>query len=449
MVLCPVFYPINFDAYKSRIFVIMDSNEVLDVIIIGAGQAGLSTSFLLKKNNLRHIVFEREQIGNSWTKRWDSFKLNSPNHTNLLPSEKMDTTEPERFFTGMEYINHLHQYAHNNELPVQENTTVTGLNKSNLDSTFLVEVNHNGKTETWKAKQIVIASGGEVKPKLPEIRNLIPKNIYQIHSGDYRNPAKLPAGDVLIIGSATSGVQIAEDLRAAHRNVYLSTSAVARVPRRYRGRDIMDWMNDLHFFEKPIAEAEDFELNMKAPLMSGVGELGHTISLQSLETKGVNLLGYLKHVDNNKLTFENNLADHIAFGDGFSSQIKQGIEQFIAGTHMQASPPEEDPADIPAQAISAKEPILELDIIDNNIKTIIWSTGFTSDFSWVSLDVFDEKRKPIHHNGFTSIQGLYFMGLPWQRNLKSSLIYGTAGDAEEVTNAIMKNHFEKVEINMM
>ncbi|MEO6131181.1 MAG: heavy metal resistance protein CzcO, partial [Saprospiraceae bacterium] len=288
--------------------------------------------------------------------------------------------------------------------------------------------------------------GGENKPKLPDILNLFPKNIYQIHSGDYRNPAQLPAGDVLIIGSATSGVQIAEDLRAANRNVYLSTSAVARVPRRYRGRDIMDWMTDLHFFEKPTAEAEDFALNMKAPLMSGVGEFGHTISLQSLEAKGVNLLGYLKHVNNNTLVFENNLADHIAFGDGFSSQIKEGIEQFISGTQMKALPREQDNDDMPSQAISAREPILELDIIDNNIKTIIWSTGFTSDFSWVNLDVFDEMRKPMHHNGITSVQGLYFMGLPWQRNLKSSLIYGTAGDAEEVTEAVLKYHSEKKEL---
>lgn len=434
------FIPVYFNSTQ------MNSSKIKDVIIIGAGQAGLSTSYLLNKKNIEHIVFERDQIGSSWTKRWDSFKLNSPNHTNVLPGEKADTTEPIRFFTGKEFVNHLHQYALKSELPVQENSTVTALTKSHLDSSFLIEVNHNGKTETWKAKQIVVASGGEVKPKLPSIRNLFPKNIYQIHSSEYRNPAQLPAGDVLIIGSATSGVQIAEDLSAANRNVYLSTSSVARLPRRYRGRDIMDWMTDLHFFEKPTSEAEDFELNMKAPLMSGVGDQGHTISLQSLEAKGVKLLGYLKHVENNKLIFENNLADHIAFGDGFSSQIKDGIEQLISGTQMQALPLEEDEADMPVQEISGREPILELDIIDNNIKTIIWATGFTSEFSWVNLDVFDERKKPIHHNGITSVQGLYFMGLPWQRNLKSSLIYGTAGDAEEVTEAVLKYHSEKKDL---
>ncbi|MEP6646786.1 MAG: NAD(P)-binding domain-containing protein, partial [Saprospiraceae bacterium] len=388
---------------------------------------------------------ERDQIGSSWTKRWDSFKLNSPTYTNLLPGENIDSYSSKGFISGKEFTDHLHDYARVNHLPVQQNTSVTSVNKSPLEPLFFVEVNHNGHKETWKSKQIVIASGGESQPKLPAFQNLIPKNIRQFHSSEYRNPAQLPSGSVLIIGSATSGVQIAEDLRAAHRTVYLSTSAVARVPRRYRGRDIMDWMTDLHFFEKPTSQAEDFELNMKAPLMSGVGESGHTISLQSIENMGVILLGYLSHIDQNHLTFENNLADHIGFGDSFSAQVKGGIDQFITATGMTVGPPENDIADLPANLLDPKESLSHLDLEEKNITSIIWSTGFTQDFSWINIPVLNEKGKPNHKNGITPVDGLYFMGLPWQRNLKSSLIYGTAGDAEEVTQAIMKFHFDKSE----
>ncbi len=424
----------------------MNSNETLDVIIIGAGQTGLSTSYFLKKNGISHVVFERGTIGDSWLKRWDSFKLNSQHQFNLLPDEPTGHNSPTTFITAPQYIDRLVNYAHDHKLPVLENTKVISVDKSPIDDKFIVETIQNGKKITWSSKQVVIASGAENDPQLPGMSEQVPQNIFQIHAIEYKNPAALPEGAVLVVGSGTSGVQIAEDLVEAKRKVYLATSSVARVPRKYRGRDIMEWMTDLHFFDKPTAAAEDFEVNMKAPLMSGIGELGHTISLQSLHRHGVILLGRLNNINKNFLAFDNNLEDNIKFGDHFSAQVKGGIDQFILATNTHAAPPEIDEADLPDDSFLNYKPESTLDLNTHNITSIIWATGFKTDFGWIKLPVLDERGKAIHSNGITSIKGLYFNGLPWLRNLKSSLIFGAADDAKFVTNSILENHFSKEKV---
>jgi len=415
-----------------------------DVIIIGAGQSGLSTSYLLKKNNIPHIVFERGHIGNSWHQRWDSFVMNSPNQFNLLPGQSVSSDVAERFISGKNFASGLQAYANDNELPVRTNTRVTSMTKSDADNMFLVEVETNGEKELWKARQVVVASGGENVPVIPALKNQFPSGLHQLHVNDYRNPDQLPEGGVLIIGSGTSGVQIAEELLDAGRKVFMATSAVARVPRRYRGRDVIAWMADLQFFDKPTAQAEPYELNMKAPLMSGLGEWGHTISLQALQKRGANLFGHMKQVDNNMVTFDNNLIDQIQFADGFSAQVKGGIDQFISMTGFKAAEAEHDEADQPADVKAFENNPTTLDLEANNIKSIIWTTGFTGDFSWIKLPVLDERGRPIHNDGLSPVKNLYFNGLPWLRNLKSSLVFGAIGDAEAVASYVMQNQNEKM-----
>ncbi|HZV72037.1 MAG TPA: NAD(P)/FAD-dependent oxidoreductase [Saprospiraceae bacterium] len=424
----------------------MINHEILDVLIIGAGQAGLSTSYFLKENGISHVVLERGKIGNSWEKRWDSFRLNSPHQYNLLPGEPPGSYHIHDFITGHDFIERLAKYAHTHKLPVLENSNVISLKKSSVDDTFIVETIQNGQNISWSSKQVVIAAGGENNACLPQVSDQVPEKIFQLHAIQYSNPSKLPEGAVLVVGSGTSGVQIAEDLIAANRKVYLATSAVTRAPRRYRGRDIVEWMADLHFFDKPTAVAEDFELNMKAPLMSGVGASGHTISLQSLHRQGVILMGHLNNINQNVFKFENNLADNIKFGDDFSTQVKNGIDQFILATGVNAEPPEFDEADFPDDSLLTYEPASQLDLDDHYITSIIWATGFKPDFSWIKVPVLDELGKAIHSNGITTTKGLYFNGLPWLRNLKSSLIYGVVDDAKFITNSILENHHARTKV---
>jgi len=424
----------------------MSNDHFTDVIIIGAGQAGLSTSYLLKKNNISHIVFESGQIGNSWHKRWDSFVMNSPNQFNLLPGQSLAPEQAERFNTGKQFADGLKQYALTNNLPVKTNTRVVSLSKSENENVFLIETENNGETQTWKANQVVVASGGENVPVIPKLQQQFPSTLFQIHVDQYRNPLQLPEGAVLVVGSGTSGVQIAEELLGAGRKVYIATSAVARLPRRYRGKDVIAWMTDLHFFDKPASQAEPYELNMKAPLMSGRGEWGHTISLQALQKQGAILLGHLKQVPGNEITFENNLIDQIQFADGFSAQVKGGIDQFISMTGIQAAPAETDEADLPADLSLFENSPTKLDIEENNIKNIIWTTGFSGDFSWIKLPVLNERGQPIHTDGISPVKHLYFNGLPWLRNLKSSLVLGAIGDAEAVTSYVLKNQHENIKV---
>ena len=418
----------------------MKLDSILDVAVIGAGQSGLSTSYLLHKHKLNHIVLEKGQVGNCWrTQRWDSFVLNSPNAMNLLPDETPDYNHPEAFIYGTEFAERLSRYAVSNQLPVHENSEVISLRQSYDKTHFELTVNHNGEIKNWKAKQVVIAAGAQVASRIPSISHQLPESIYQLHSSEYRNPAQLPEGAVLVVGSATSGVQIAEDLLDAGRKVYLSTSAVARVPRRYRGKDIMVWLADMQIFDKATTDAESFEIDMEAPLMSGVGEFGHTISLQQLYKQGVTLLGYLDHIYEHELTFKNNTAENIRFGDTFSFQIKQGVDQFISATGMSAVAAEVDEADLPDDSVFHNESITTLDCKAKNINSIIWCTGFTNDWKWIKVPVLNEKGEPIHKDGISQVKGLFFMGIPWQRKLKSSLIYGTAEDAQALTEKILQN----------
>ena len=417
---------------------------ILDVIIIGAGQAGLSTSYYLRQNNLEHVVFERRQIGDSWMRRWDSFFLNSPNQFNLLPDESLDGNHPDEFITGKEYALNLREYASSHQLPVITDSEVIEVKRTD-DGLFSVIIRHHGELQGWLSKQLVVASGGHIRPIIPNIHREFPSTLTQLHSDDYRNPDQLPGGSVLIIGSATSGVQIAEELAGTGRKVFMATSAVARCPRRYRGKDIIEWMDMLKFFDKPTEQAEEFELRMKAPLMSGIGKHGHTISLQQLHHDGVTLLGYLDRVKGNEFYFKNNLVENLQFADNFSAQVKSWIDQFITATQMDIPGPETDIADVAADPDHFQNALLSIDADEQNIKTIIWSTGFTTDMEWLHLPVLNKDGIPIHHQGISPIPGLYFMGMPWQRNLKSSLIFGTADDARAITNTILKNHLELIE----
>lgn len=415
------------------------NNNLLDAVIIGAGQSGLSCSYFLKQNQLNHLVLEAGQIGNCWlSQRWDSFVLNSPNHLNLLPGETQAVQNPGTFQTGVHFAEKLKSYALRFELPVQESTKVINLDIAEDGVTFHISAVHHGKPENWFTKNVIIASGAQVKPKIPAIGKQLSATIHQLHSSEYRNPQNLPEGSVLIVGSATSGAQIAEDLLEANRKVFLATSAVARVPRRYRGRDVMDWLAIMGFFDKPTSIAEPHEINMTAPLMSGVGEFGHTISLQSLKKQGAILLGRLESIGQNNLTFTNNLSDNIKFGDSFSNQVKQGIDKFIEATGIQTVPKEIDEADLSED--SDLNGSLHKDIYwkEENITTIIWSTGFNANWDWIKLPVFDDDGAMIHKQGITDFPGLYVVGLPWQRNLKSSLIYGAGEDAEYVTSKILE-----------
>lgn len=413
-------------------------NSITDVIVVGAGHAGLSASYYLKKNEVDHLVFERGKAGDSWlSQRWDSFTFNSPNKLNVLPGDQHDINKPDGFSLTKEFIFSLEKYIDTYKLPIIENTRVISIDKDSSSGLFNVTVSRNNRIEHYPCGQVIIASGAMSERSVPSFAFKISPAIKQLHTVEYRNPSLLPEGAVLVAGSGQSGCQIVEDLLDAGRKVFFSTSAVSRIPRRYRGKDIMDWLTDMKFFEVRTEEITDPQmLYMKPPQLTGTGGGNRTISLQSLAKKGAVILGKTETAAEKQFTFQPNADIHVQFADGFSKKVKGMIDEFIAKTQLTAPPAEFDPEDEADPDASCASKITSLNLEEHNIKTVIWATGFSANFSYIKLPVFDDMGNPKHQQGVSDVKGLYFLGLPWLRKRKSITLFGIKEDAEFI--------FEKV-----
>ena len=407
------------------------SNTILDVIVVGAGQAGLSASYNLTKLGLNHLVFERGKIAESWrSQRWDSFVVNSPKNLNVLPGDYHIATSQERFTPKDEFVSALNVYASKYRLPVKEQTSVVSIEKLTGDRYFSCTVSKNGSIENYKSRQVILCSGAQSEKKIPMFAAKLPQHIMQMHSSEYRNAGQFPDGCILVVGGGQSGCQIADDLALDGRKVYLSTSMVPRVPRRYRGKDIMDWLHITKFFEVRTSEVTDPEMfNMRPPQLTGTGGGKNTISLQGLAQKGVIILGRTKDIIDQHVYFQQDAAKHVQFADGFSKKVKGIIDDFIEKNLLNVPAPEEDIADMQDTNLTCISPVTSLNLEEENVSAVIWTTGYNAGFNYVKLPVFNDEGNPEHQDGLTETDGLYFLGLPWQRKRKSSLIFGVDDDA--------------------
>jgi len=408
-----------------------------DVIVVGAGQAGLATSYLLKQRGIGHVVLEKTQIADSWrAQRWDSFVLNSPNALNGLPGAPCRHGPPDGFGTAEEIARSFEEYAGLFALPVRTGIEVTGVERAARG--FVVRTRAaGGLHETWHTGAVVVASGIMRLAKVPALAARLPASIAHIHSSRYRNPAALPAGAVMVVGSGQSGCQIAEELNAVGRKVFLCTSKVGRLPRRYRGREIMHWLWDSGFLHASRADLADPSICRAAqPQVSGVGRLGHTVSLQQLARDGVVLLGRLAGADQAGLDLGDELAEHIRFADQKSAEFKRHVDAYIARAGIEAPPPETDPADEPFTRVPAAPTRLELG--EAGISTVVWCTGFRPDFTWLPAQVRDAEGTPLHERGVSALPGIYFVGFPWLRQRKSGIICGVEEDAGHVVDQIAR-----------
>lgn len=408
------------------------------VVIIGAGHAGLSTSYCLKQQQIVHQVFEKGSIGEVWqSQRWDSFKLNTPNWANALPGENYEGDQRERFESAKWFSSYLKEYSLRHQLTVAENAEVISVEKDEGENNFVVDVRINGEVQRWSCNQVVVASGIMNKEKIPAISKSLPENILQLHASTYKNPNQLPGGNILVVGSAQSGCQVTEDLLDAGRKVFLSTGRVGRFPRRYRGKDIVEWNAATKFFDMRTADVPDKRM-IKAPTaqVSGVGPLGKSLSLQYLFKKGATILGHLKNFTDGELQFDDNAEERVHEADEFSAQIKKMVDKFIEGNSIDAPQNETDEGDEPDVNAACVSHITFLNLSKENIATVIWTTGFSADFSWLKLPVLDEEGMPIHNEGKSSVDGLYFIGFPWLRSRKSGIIYGMKDDATYIASCV-------------
>lgn len=412
------------------------NGSILEVIIVGAGHAGLSASYYLKHLGLEHVVFERGKIGESWrSQRWDSFTMNTSNRLNVLPGFFYKGKKPDAFSSATEFVKSLEDYVSSFQLPVTENSTVLSIDKLQPNPYFTVTVSQDNEgVRTYNCWQVIVASGSMNIPYIPTFSKQISQSIEQIHSSKYRNPSQLPEGAVLITGSAQSGCQLAEELLDAGRKVFLSTSKVPRIPRRYRGKDIMDWLIDTKFMEAVSPALKSAGCNTE-PLLTGAGGLGHTMSLQSLVQKGVVLLGRTENAGGDEVFFDNNVMDHIIFADEFSGKVKKTIDDFILRTQVRAEEMTLDEADSPYTDEIFVSPS-SINLVEEEITSIIWATGFCGKYDYIKLPALDSSGQPIHRQGVSPVEGLYFVDCSWQRNHKSNFVFGIKDDAGFVSSKV-------------
>lgn len=407
--------------------------ETIPVVVIGAGQSGLAVSYLLKQAGVQHTVLERGAIGESWrSQRWDSFCLNTPNWANSLPGLEFSEDAPDAFEHRDVLVSYLERYADTFGLPVRQHTPVARLEKLSTDD-YVV---HTG-TGALRARAVVLANGSMSRPRVPGIARELASDILSIPAGSYRSADALPDGAVLVVGTGQSGCQIAEDLIRGGRRVFVSASHVARVPRAYRGRDIVTWMRDLGLWDVRVDELEDPAMQFAAqPQVSGT-DGGHTVSLQSLARDGAILLGRVTDIRGNNITLRGDLLECIAFADEKCVFYKTAIDKWIDDHGVSAKPAGADPGEPPLPDLGGSDRLRELDLRAEGVGSVIWCTGFDADWSWVEVDVFDEDGRPRHQDGITDSRGLYFIGHAWLSNRKSGILYGVTDDAERIVDHLL------------
>jgi len=410
-----------------------------ETIVVGAGTAGLATSWHLARRGVDHVVIERGRVAETWrSQRWDSFALNTPAWMNRLPGATEDVGPRDGFASGAAWVEHLETYAALARLPVRSGVEVAGLRRE-PDGTFALDARAAGSGERLRARSVVVASGVQRIPRIPAIAAALPRDVLQLHTSEYRSPAALPPGAVLVVGAAQSGGQIVEDLLEADRIVHLATSRVARFRRRVCGRDILEWLVPAGFLDVPPESLPDPAMQVEPqPLISGVGRYGHTLSFQWLESLGARLHGRLQSVEGGRLTFRDDLAGNIRYADERSSEATRQVMAGLAKAGLRSSLPplEDDPADAPHPDPDGERPPHTLDLVDAGIATVIWATGFVPLAPWLPPDSLDERGMLRTTGGAASIRGLFAVGLPWLRTRGSGVVYGVDRDAAAIAEMV-------------
>ncbi len=398
------------------------------VIIIGGGQAGLSISYCLSRRGIDHLVLEQHQIAHSWrSKRWDSFCLVTPNWQCQLPGFPYPGDDPEGFMGRDAIVEYIEQYASHFNPPIKTGVTVQRVKRG--ESTAFEVVTTQG---TFTADQVVVATGGYHTPKIPRLAERLAPDVVQLHSAEYRNPESLPEGAVLVVGTGQSGCQIAEDLHLAGRKVHLCVGGAPRSPRRYRGKDVVEWLDQMGYYDLAIDDHPQKETvrHKTNHYVTGRGG-GREIDLRHFALQGMALHGRLKEIQGTQLHFGDDLKANLDAADGVAESIKRTIDTYIEKHNIDA------PLDPPYRPVWEPEGgQAAIDYREANITSVIWCIGYGLDFRWVELPVFDGQGYPGHRRGVTAWPGLYFLGLPWLYTWGSARFSGIARDAEYLAEQV-------------
>ena len=403
------------------------SVERTDTLVVGGGQAGLAMSEHLSKAGVPHLVLERHRIAERWrTGRWDSLVANGPAWHDRFPGLEFAGMDPDAFASKERVADYFVEYAEIIDAPIRCGVEVKKVQRNTGRPGFHVE-NSEGMIE---ANNVVAATGPFQRPVIPPI---VPgaAGINQMHSADYRNPGQLPEGAVMVVGAGSSGVQIADELMRSGRKVYLSVGPHDRPPRAYRGRDFVWWLGVLGKWDAaaPPAGAEHVTISVSGAYG------GHTIDFRRFAGQGMILVGLTKSYRGGVMEFAADLADNIAQGDANFLSLLDEADAHITRNGLDF-PEEPEARKFGPDPQCVTDPILELDLAEAGVSTILWATGYAVDYSWLNVDAFNKDGRPKHQRGVSSEPGVYFLGLPWQSRRGSSFIWGVWHDAKFLADQI-------------
>jgi putative flavoprotein involved in K+ transport len=401
--------------------------HTVETLVVGAGQAGLAVSRCLTEFGADHVVTERGRVAERWrTARWDSLRLLTPNWMSRLPFWAYTGTDPDGYMPAPELVRYLEGYADSFTAPVQENTTVELVEAT---GTGLRVVTDQG---TWLARNVVVATGTENRANVPPVASWIDPGTYQLTAHRYRGPHRIPDGGVLVVGASASGAQIADELHRAGRPVTLSVGRHARLPRRYRDRDILWWMDRAGVLGQTIDQTHDARSARRAPSLQLSGR-GRPVGLDALAAGGVRLAGRLVAADGRRLSFADDLPATIGGAQARMERLLRTVDGYITHRGGEGT----GPADPPAPFTAPAGPV-QLDLRRAGISTVIWATGYKPAYPWLRVPVLDRHGQIAHHRGVTSVPGLYVLGLKFLYRRNSSFIDGVGSDARFVAAHLMQ-----------
>jgi putative flavoprotein involved in K+ transport len=397
-------------------------------VVIGAGQAGLAMSYCLSELGVDHVVIERGKIAQRWrSQSWDSLTLLTPNWMTRLPGFKYDGDDPDGFMSVADLTALFDRYAALSRAPIVGDTSVIRVVQTG--ERFRVITDRGG----WSADSVVIATGYCDLPAVPATSLGLSASIAQLAPSNYRRPAQLPPGGVLIVGASATGVQLADEIQQSGRQVTLAVGRHLRLPRRYRGRDILWWLDRLGVLDKPVEAVHAIEVSRHQPSLQLVGRTDHSsLDVGVLQERGVRLVGRVRDVSGYQVTLADDLIASTAAADIKMAEILTRIDRHIASSGVPAENPEPFRSTWPLIA-SATE---RLDLKSEGIQTVIWATGCRRAYPWLHVPVLDRRGEIVHNGGFTPAFGLYVLGMNFQRRRNSSFIDGVGADAWKIAEQI-------------
>jgi putative flavoprotein involved in K+ transport len=397
-----------------------------EAVVIGGGQAGLAMSRCLRDAGIDHVVLERGRVAERWRRgSWDSLRLLTPNWQSRLPGFRYDGPDPDGYMSADEVVGTLDRYARSFRSPVEEGTTVLAVERAGEG--YRVATDRGA----WEAPSVVVATGHCDRPFVPAVAQGLPADVVQVVPSRYRNPGELPAGGVLVVGASATGVQLADEIHASGRPVTLAVGRHTRLPRVYRGRDILWWLDAMGVLDESTEEVFDLAVSRSQPSLQLVGRPDRaTLDLPVLQERGVRLAGRVAGAEGGRVFLADDLVAHTVAADARLARLLQRIDVFAARTGLDAEvgrPEPFRPFLWPAAAPSA------IDLAAEGIRTVVWATGFRRAYPWLHVPVLDAHGEIRHEGGVTSSPGLYVLGLYFLRRRKSSFIDGVGRDAMDLT----------------